>query len=251
MNVETHGNVFIRRIGNARTPKLFCLHGFADSGQMYTPLAGTALAEHFELIAVDLPGCGASPRNPSVNTLEDHARALAGLASTLSPDRAVGLIGHSIASAIAVAMVGALAIPPLGVFSIEGNLTQADAYFSGQAADWDSAGDFKAAFQEEIWRGAQDSTDLRRYFSGVVVADAEALWHLGRDARRVSADDAVGHAYRALMVPTLYYWGMDSTTASTRDFIQQHSLPSTLSTWSMFRNARNMSPRMKSWTRTM
>ena len=224
MKTEIIKGIFSRRMGNPDAGKLICLHGFADSGQMFSALSETILSEQFELIAIDLPGFGVSPRNPTVNSIEDYANAIAQVVAVVSPDNPVGLIGHSIASAIAVAMVQKLAVTPLGVFSIEGNLTEADAYFSGQAADWDSPNAFKEAFSEQIWKAGQNSLDLRRYYAGVVMADAEAMWNLGRDARRVSVKDAIGEAYKSLNIPTLYYWGNATTRSSTQEFVKSNSL---------------------------
>lgn len=224
MRIEILDNVFVRRFGDFEAPKLICLHGFGDNSHMFVPLADTHLVKQFELVAVDLPGFGASPRNPSVNSIEEFAKSMVDLASFVSPGQAVGLIAHSVASVIAVAMVEMMTIAPLSVFSIEGNLTAADAYFSGQAADWDSASAFKNAFAEQIWDSSKESEDLRRYFGGVVMADADAMWALGKDARRVSTNDAVGKAFQALEIPTLYYWNSKTTTASTREFIAEHSL---------------------------
>jgi predicted alpha/beta hydrolase family esterase len=45
--------------------------------------------------------------------------------------------GHSLGAAIAVRAAHRLATRVAGVFSIEGNLTQADAYFSGAACRFD------------------------------------------------------------------------------------------------------------------
>ncbi len=224
MRVEILDDLFVRRFGDSGAPKLICLHGFADSGHMYAPLAATILVEQFELVAVDLPGFGVSPRNPSVNSIDEFAQAIASVASSLSPGKSVGLVGHSVASAIAVATVEKLDTEPLGIFSIEGNLTEADAYFSGKAADWDSANGFKEAFSGEIWRASGANSDLRRYFGGVIMADADAMWKLGKDARRISIDDDVGKAYNALNVPTLYYWNIETTTSTTREFIERNSL---------------------------
>ena len=200
------------------------MHGFADSGDMYLPLAATELTDHFEIIAIDLPGFGVSPRNSAVNTIEDFAKTIAALASLISPDKPIGLVGHSIASAIAIAMVNALAVAPIGVFSIEGTLTAADAYFSGKAVNWDSPHEFKEAFSNEIWRASEQNVDLRRYFGGVIVANADAMWQLGRDAHRVSEHNAVGRAYQSVSVPSLYYWGAATTPPSTQLFIKNNAL---------------------------
>ena len=149
--IEVVNGIFVRRGGDGDARKLLCLHGFADSGLTFLPLMETALPDYFELVVVDLPGFGGSPSKPGVALIQDYARIVAGLASAVSSRESVGLIGHSIASAIAVAASDLLSPPPIGVFSIEGNLTEADAYFSGRAADWEEAEPFKEAFMNDIW----------------------------------------------------------------------------------------------------
>jgi len=223
--IEVVNDILVRRVGDGHATKLLCLHGFADSGLMFLPLSETALPDYFELVLVDLPGFGGSPSKPGVTLIRDYARAVAELASIISPCESVGLIGHSIASAIAVDSSNLLSPSPIGVFSIEGNLTEDDAYFTGKAADWDAAEPFKKAFLNEIWELGATNVELRRYFGGVVMAQASAMWSLGKDAKRVSGGDAIGHAYRSLKVPSLYYWSEATTPARTRQFIDEYSIP--------------------------
>ena len=223
--VEVVNQILVRRAGRGRGKKLLCLHGFADSGLMFLPLSETTLPDHFELVLVDLPGFGASPSKPGIGLIRDYARVVAELATVLSPNESVGLIGHSISSAIAVTASDLLSPVPAGVFSIEGNLTEDDAYFTGKAADWEDSEAFKKAFLEELLELAATNVDLRRYYGGVVMAQASAMWTLGRDAKRVSVGNRVGHDYRAMKMPSLYYWCKATTPLSTRQFIDAYSIP--------------------------
>ncbi len=45
--------------GHEDLPKIFCIHGFASNAQVFKPLADL-FKDHFQLIAVDLPGFGKS-----------------------------------------------------------------------------------------------------------------------------------------------------------------------------------------------
>ena len=56
------------------------------------------------------------------------------------------------------------------------------------------------------------------------MADADAMWNLGRDAKSVSLNDAVGKAYKAVEIPTLYYWCTATTPNTTREFIEANAL---------------------------
>jgi hypothetical protein len=94
-----------------------------------------------------------------------------------------------------------------GLFSIEGNLTADDAYFSGRAADFDDPVLFKQRFLDDIWSLAQTRAILRRFHAAAVSADPLAMWALGRDAKRMSIRDAPGQAYRcANTTETARYW---------------------------------------------
>ncbi len=72
------------------------------------------------------------------------------------------------------------------VFSLEGNLTAEDAYFSGTAADYPSADEFKTAFLARLDKMASAQPVVVRYRDMVAKADPQALWELGCDARRFS-----------------------------------------------------------------
>jgi pimeloyl-ACP methyl ester carboxylesterase len=65
---------------------------------------------------------------------------------------------------------------------------------------------------------------MRRFHAMATMADAVALWNLGRDAKRVSVGDAPGRAYLRIR-PSLYYWSADSTEPGTRDWIIANGLP--------------------------
>jgi pimeloyl-ACP methyl ester carboxylesterase len=219
-DTEVLDGVFVRRSGPRARTKIVCLHGWADSGLLFTPLFETDLTRDFELVAVDLPGFGESPRQAGMGTIAANGDAVASLVRQISPDSPVGLVGHSIAGAIAVAAVERLPAAVLGVFSIEGNLCEADTFFTARAAHWDEPDAFKAQFLEELRKLERGRPIFRRYRASAVMADAATMWELGRDAKRASEGNALGHAYAGLGVPNLYYWSRGNTPESTQDFIR-------------------------------
>ncbi len=56
-------DVFYREAGSNAAPTLLLLHGFPTSGHMFRGLI-PLLAEHFHLVAPDLPGFGRTTRRP-------------------------------------------------------------------------------------------------------------------------------------------------------------------------------------------
>jgi pimeloyl-ACP methyl ester carboxylesterase len=217
MDVAIVNGLFIRAAGPTGGPTLIMLHAFADCGLTFVPLFNTPLAGRFRLVAVDLAGFGASPRQDHVLTIAHHADAMAALARSLRAAGQIGLVAHSIGAMIAVEAAPRLGEAFGGLFSIEGNLTAADAYFSGRAADFPDAASFKERFLDEVWQMARTPV-LRRYHAAAVFADAVAMWQLGRDARRLSVGDAPGQAYRRIR-PTLYYWSPATTVETTARWI--------------------------------
>jgi pimeloyl-ACP methyl ester carboxylesterase len=215
-----HG-LFVRTGGPAGAPVLILLHGFADSGNVFAALLDTPIADRFRLVAVDLAGFGASPPQDGIGRIADHARAIAALAGGW-PGR-VGLVAHSVASMIAVEAVAHLGERFAGLFSIEGNLTAEDAYFSGRAADFDEPETFRQNFLDDLWALAQTNVVMRRYYASAVSADPVAMWELGRDARRLSVGDDPGRAYQRIR-PSQYYWSRASTVDTTARWIEQAKL---------------------------
>lgn len=225
MRIDIIGNMLIREAGPADGPPILFLHGFGDSGTMFTPLFATSLAKHHRLIAADLPGFGATPWQSGLTSIAHYGHAAAELAHVLARGSQIGLVGHSIASPIALAAARALGPDCNGFFSIEGNLTPDDAYFSGQAADYSDADTFKQAMLAGIWARAQEMAILQRYYAELVHADPQAMWRLGCDARRLSSDDTFGREFAALATRKLYYWSRDNTPASTIAWLEASDLP--------------------------
>jgi pimeloyl-ACP methyl ester carboxylesterase len=218
MDIALADGMFVRMAGRAGGRTLLFVHAMADCGLAFTPLFATPLAETFRLVAVDLPGFGASPRRDDVLTISQHAEAIVTLAHSLSSPGPIGLVAHSVGSMIAVEAASRLGERFGGLFSIEGNLTAEDTYFSGQAADFDDPYAFKRHFLDKLWGMAQAQPILRRFHGTATLADPVAMWTLGRDARRLSIGDAPGQAYLRIR-PSLYYWSELSTVDRTRGWI--------------------------------
>ena len=222
--LETVDGALLRIVGSDDAPTLMLLAGFPDNGYLFEPLFSHELARRYRLVAIDLWGFGASPARDDCGTIAEHARALAALISTYVPDRPVGLVGHSIAATIWVQVAAVLGDRIGGLFSIEGNLTPDDAFFSGKAADYGDPYEFKRGFLEQVWELGLSSNTMRRYYAGAAVANATAMWALGRDAKRISVGDEPGRSYKEMAQPSLYFWSKESTPKATRAWIEQSGI---------------------------
>src|SRR5689334_22592231 len=100
--VETrNGLIAYRRAGGG--PPLVLLHGGRSDGRSWTPqLRG--LADEYDVVAWDAPGCGGSSDPAADLTLADYADAVAALVAALGLGR-VHLAGHSFGAGLAIAVL--------------------------------------------------------------------------------------------------------------------------------------------------
>ncbi len=221
--VDVRQGALVRTTGPAEAPVLLLIHAFAETGSCFAATARCGLDQRFRLVVPDLWGFGATPWRPSMRTVADYARALRALVADCIGDRPVGLVAHSIASAMAIELVellGPQADQVVGVFSIEGNLTVHDAMFTGRANSFETPEAFKASFLDEIWEMGRTMPALRHYFATAHMADPRAMWHLGRDTTKISRDNRLAERFQALKPPALYYWSEQSTPGETQAWIR-------------------------------
>ena len=112
------------RGGTAGAPKVLALHGWLDNAASFVPLSRRL--DGIELVALDLPGHGASAHLPLAAgyTVVNMARAVFAAADALGWDR-FGLLGHSLGAGVASLMTAAapqrierlLAIEALGALA--------------------------------------------------------------------------------------------------------------------------------------
>ncbi len=203
---------------------IWLIHGFAESSFCYRYVMGAEPLAGYRLHAIDLPGFGVSPAQPGCVTIAEVSGALARAIAERSAGRPVILVGHSLGAPIAVDAMGALSHLARGMVSVEGNLTAADAFFSGQAIHYIDPGAFKADFHAQIEAYKRLHAAYAGYATSVTMADAETMWRLGCDVVARSKNDALGAAYRALSLPRLYYWGKAATTDEAEAYLNAHGL---------------------------
>ena len=101
-----HGALAISDTGGSGVP-LVLLHGSGASGEVFRSQFQSPLANHFRMIAIDLPGHGGSDRfsDPAQTyALPEVARSISGLFPRLGIDRAV-VMGWSLGGHIAIEMM--------------------------------------------------------------------------------------------------------------------------------------------------
>ncbi len=216
-----------RRAGKPRGGALWLVHAFGDSSLSFEALLTSNLAYAFELLAPDWPGAGVVPLGRA-DDLDGLAEWLRRGIDRYTPAGPIGLVGHSLGVAVAVRAVSRLQ-RAVGVFSIEGNLTTADAYFSGLATAFEAAEEFRDHLLGRVRAMAEGAAPARsealwRYHASLSVAAPETLWKIGRSVGAASRFNVLGEEYRALCIPSLYYWSRESTPPETQEYIRRHTL---------------------------
>ena len=211
-----------RRLSDTPMGAVWFLHAFADSGLAFSEVMDSQLDLQFDLYAPDFPGFGDSPLQRDRTSLDGASEVMIELVDSVSPARELYLVAHSVASVVATRMAQHIGERVKGVFSIEGNLTAADAYFTGQAVEYNTGEEFKIQFLRQLHDLAADDIALMRYFSAASIAHPDALMGWGRSA--VELGDVAGDEFAALKCPTLYYWSNADPPDYRRHFIDQAGL---------------------------
>jgi pimeloyl-ACP methyl ester carboxylesterase len=221
--VHVHGGVVLWSASSSRRPVDVWFHpALGDSSLTYRQAFASELLEHARVFVYDPPGHGASPQLPEGLTVERAARVWCALVRRFSRSRKVVLVGHSMAGVIASRTARLLPEPPMMVIGVDANLTPADAYFTGLAAQFDEPGAFLECLRSRVEQIATGDVGARRFACSLQFADALTLWTLGRSL--VSESDP-GEAFRRLRCPKLHYWDVVGTSQDTRDYIDRHRLP--------------------------
>ncbi|XCI75010.1 MAG: alpha/beta hydrolase [Flavobacteriales bacterium] len=87
--------------GNGRV--IVLIHGFMESLEIWQSLIPT-LSEHYQVIAIDLPGHGKTPVLGQVHTMEEMAGVVQAVLTAEDISRAV-FVGHSMGGYVALALV--------------------------------------------------------------------------------------------------------------------------------------------------
>jgi pimeloyl-ACP methyl ester carboxylesterase len=99
-DIATNGTTLHVRVGGSG-PAVVLIHGFGDTGDMWTPLA-TELAKNHRVVVPDLRGIGLSAKPESGYEKKNQAKDIRGVLENLGIDRA-DVVGHDIGVMVAYA----------------------------------------------------------------------------------------------------------------------------------------------------
>src|ERR1700756_881772 len=99
--VQTNGTSLYVRVGG-QGPAVVLLHGFADTGDMWAPLAAVLVKDH-TVIVPDLRGMGLSEHPDAGYTKKNQATDIAGVMDALKVQKA-DLVTHDIGNMVGYAL---------------------------------------------------------------------------------------------------------------------------------------------------
>lgn len=248
MHIKISHQVFIRH--NDLLPKrdsIWFFHGFGDSGLAYREVFQSVLAPEYNLYVVDCPGFGASPPQKAFSTLPAQAQLMEDIIrEELGSSSRIILVAHSIGALIATQLAQELGDRVLLYCNIEGNLTEADSYFSSKPQQYEQPQDFARDFEEEVFQKAQTEERYRRYYASLRLADPGTMRAWSFSSLPFVQKNACGYAFKALSCPKLYIWGDVDTPQMTQTFLKEqhiaHRQYPGIGHWHMLENADSFYP---------
>lgn len=182
------------RGGVSGAPRVFALHGWLDNAASFVPLA--AQLRGIELVALDLPGHGASAHLPPAAdfTMVNAARAAFAAADALGWER-FALLGHSLGGAIASVMAAAMPqrIERLALIEALGALAQDEGDTAMRLRDAFAAYRLMAGKRLRVFPDVATAVRARMQATGLGEAASRLLVERGIAPVPASSDEAEQH----------------------------------------------------------
>jgi len=215
-------SVHLHRRGGRQPTAIWLVHGLGDWAETWCEVLTSPTLAGWDLWAQDLPGFGRSARlaGPSP-TVESLVARLVELIETLTPDRRVIVVGHSLGGVLVTLL--AEQRPPwlAGVVNVEGNMTVEDCFISGSVVSSPDPRGWYEEFLGRAWAAADRGNEaMRRYAQGLEQGDQVTFLRCCRDLVQLSEGDRIGQRYQALAVPRLYCHG-DALSVSSVAMLDQ------------------------------
>lgn len=187
-----------------------------------------------------MPGFGVSPINQTHLSIKEQADLLTAVIKEETQGQ-VNIVSHSLGSLIGSWVCQNMEDRINFYFNIEGNLTEADSYFSSKPLHFKTAEEFVQSFQAEIFEIAKSEERFKRYYSSLRFADPQGMRNWSRSSQKHIKANKCGIEFKELSCKKLYVWGDVDTPLETQQFIKQHSIPNRLYTgighWHMVENS--------------
>jgi pimeloyl-ACP methyl ester carboxylesterase len=205
---------------------IWFIHGFGGSGQIFNEAFSSPLTKNHDLYVPDIPGFGVTPPVPGLEGIQGLTSLLGDLIRDVSGDRPIVVVAHSLGGVIGTWLCERFIDKVAKYINVEGNLTEADAYFCGLANDFDSVSGFQRAYEKKVFAMLGDSeAAINRHYASMCSADPRAMLMLGKSGAAATGEAKSGEEFVALNCDKRYYWSEKSTPRQTKTFIEKKNLP--------------------------
>lgn len=217
MNVVVDGLMTNYRLaGKGRLVLL--LHGWGDSAKGLRGLFDS-LSKNYQVLAVDLPGFGATQAPKSAWDLDDYSNFLKNLLSKLNLSQPYGVIGHSNGGALAVRAISLKRLQPekLVLMAASGVRTNSKArrLFLNIVA--------KTGNIATLWMPERYRQGLRKSLYGAAGSDMLVAPHLEDTFKKTVRQDVQADAV-VISAKTLLIYASDDDAIPIEDGKQYHKL---------------------------
>lgn len=230
MKIKILHNLFIRHNEIKQSNQsIWLLHGFGDSGLAYKEIFESNLASKFNIYIVDLPGFGVSPIHSEFLSINKQADLVASIIRQETEEQSkVNIVAHSLGGLIGTWICQKLNEKINYYINIEGNLTEADSYFSSKPLKYESAKQFAEVFKDEVFEIAKTQERYKRYYSSLRFASPEGMRNWSVTSQAFIKDNKCGFEFNDLTCKKIYVWGDIDTPKETQEFIKLHKIPNRL-----------------------
>ena len=224
MNIFVHDNIYIRSQTKPKTKAdIWFLHGLGEASLCFQE-AFTLLEESpYNLYAPDFPGFGASPARKDCQSIPELENILCGTISTISKDRPLHLVGHSMSGIVATEIIHSNALNTIkSLTSIDGTIIvkpDLKERLMGLSSD-NSVLETIEVFYEQ----ALSSPALIRYIASIRHANPKTLYHFARETFHYSGKEKAGKRYMDLELKKQYIYGKQSWSDETVAFLEAHNM---------------------------
>ncbi|MDN5202678.1 alpha/beta hydrolase [Fulvivirgaceae bacterium BMA10] len=246
MKIKVLEGLFIRYNETDKAKQsIWFLHGFADSGLAYKEVFDSNLVSDYNLYIVDFPGFGVSPLNTNYLSIKEHADLLSEVIKKETENAGkVNIVAHSIGALIGTWICQQLGNQVNCYINIEGNLTEADSYFSSKPLQHETAKEFMDFFEVEVFERAKKEDPFKRYYSSLRFADPTGMRNWGFTSQEHIQNNKCGFEFKDLGCHKIYIWGDVDTPIETQEFIREHNIPNKLykgvGHWHMIENSKEL-----------
>ena len=190
-----------------KTPVVF-VHGLGNAAANFEEMLDSeALADH-RLIAIDLPGCGASPYPETTRlNIDDLVTVVEAFVNRIDPPRFL-MVGASLGGLVALLYAERHPNRLVGFLNVEGNLAPEDCMFSRLVVPYDYAG-FERAVFPAIKRSlaAKAGRGFAKHLEVLSRADPRAYFDYSFQTVEYSDQEKLLDRFLALPMPLHFVYG--------------------------------------------